>query len=53
MSVALMEKLDRDVQETEYKVSGTYEYVPHDEVVKMTSHFIEKHREALEALANA
>ena len=40
-------------KEKDYDVQEDHEYVGHDEVVKMTSHFIEKHREALEVLANA
>lgn len=52
MSTGTIEK------EKDYNVQGSqetheYEYVTHDEVVKMTAHFIEKHREALEVLANA
>ncbi|MBQ6772879.1 MAG: hypothetical protein IJP48_02330 [Synergistaceae bacterium] len=50
MSTGTIEK------EKYYNVQGaqeTHEYVTHDEVVKMTAHFIGKHREALEVLASA
>ena len=51
MSEALaLEEFDVDIQEPTHT---TYEPVSHDEIVEMTKHFIQKHRRALEALANA
>ncbi len=50
MSTAVMEKLDRDVQES---AQAKYKVVDDEKLRKISRRLIEKHRKAYEALANA
>ena len=47
---AVLDEKYVDVQDMEQE---KYEYIPHEEVVKLSRMMIEKHREAYMALANA